>query len=333
MMLTEQEEQKIWTDLEQQHPPVISIDRLEKVLSVPPALGRGQLRFIELYPGLELKIYHEAYDDLVIEFPEAPHLVQFTVPLSGVVDSRGRDWLLTNSDQGYIGGSGIQSSHRVLTARSQPCTGVDIHMQPHLLNQFFAEPSGELPAELQPLVQGNDWQKVFLPKTSNAMRSLVQQIIDCPLVGITRRIYLQGKVFELIALQLEAALCDRKPPSEALLKPSVVARIHQAAEILRSRLEQPPTQTELAEQLGVSDRTLRRGFQAVFGTTILGYLTEQRLILAEHLLRHSPLSVAEVSHRIGYGNQGHFSAAFRRKFGMTPKQCALGKKSLKELSR
>ncbi|NDJ18057.1 hypothetical protein [Myxacorys almedinensis] len=36
--------------------------------------------------------------------------------------------------------------------------GVSIHLEPELLYRFFAEPSGELPLELQPLVQGEDGQ-------------------------------------------------------------------------------------------------------------------------------------------------------------------------------
>jgi AraC-like DNA-binding protein len=76
----------------------------------------------------------------------------------------------------------------------------------------------------------------------------------------------------------------------------------------------------------VSDRTLRRGFQALFHTTVLGYVTEQRLLQAEQWLRQG-FTVADVVHRCGYSNQGHFAAVFKRKFGITPKQCAMGKKS------
>ena len=112
------------------------------------------------------------------------------------------------------------------------------------------------------------------------------------------------------------------------LKPETVARVQQAAMILRSHLEFPPCQTTLARQVGVSDRTLRRGFKQLFGTTVLGYLTEQRLLYAEQLLRDTSLSVTEVVYRCGYSNQGHFAAAFKRRFGITPKQCAMGCKGV-----
>lgn len=72
------------------------------------------------------------------------------------------------------------------------------------------------------------------------MRSVVQQIIDCPFMGITKRLYLQGKVFELMALQLDGILDDDTAAPSVSLKPDMIARIYHAAEILRSHLEQPP---------------------------------------------------------------------------------------------
>jgi AraC-like DNA-binding protein len=280
---------------------------------------------MELCPGLELSIFNETYhEDFTYRGREHPHLVQFTVHLSGVIDSG--SFLYQDATQSYIGGSGIQPAVSNFHPANQPEVGVDIHLEPHLFSQLFATPDGELPSELCPLMRGDDSQRVFSPRVTGAMRSVVRQIIDCPFLGITKRMYLQGKVFELMALQLDGILSQGCEAPAALLKSDTIARIHYAAEILRSRLESPPSQPELAQWVGVSDRTLRRGFQTVFGTTVLGYLTDQRLLQAEQWLRQG-FTVADVVHRCGYSNQGHFAAVFKRKFGITPKQCAMGKKS------
>lgn len=321
--LTAQEVDAIWTEAEQYCPPATSIDRLETICTMPSQLGSGYRREIELCPGLELCIFNETYPKgLIYRGSENRHPVQFMVHLSGVIDSG--SFLYQDANQSYIGGSGMQQAVINVHPANQPEVGVNIHLQPHLLSQFFAAPTGELPSELRPLIQDNDWQRVFSPKTTAAMRLVVQQMIDCPFLGTTKRLYLQGKVFELMALQLSSLINEGASTSDPSLKPSTIARIHHAAEILRADLENPPSQTELAQQVGISDRTLRRGFQTVFGTTVLGYLTEQRLMQAEQLLRQG-LTVAEVVHRSGYSNQGHFAAAFKRKFGITPKQCAMGK--------
>ncbi|MGG6297279.1 hypothetical protein ACQ4M4_23035 [Leptolyngbya sp. AN02str] len=52
--------------------------------------------------------------------------------------------------------------------------------------------------ELQPWLRRDDWQQIFSPNMTSEIRLVVQQFIDCPFVGTTKRLYLQGKVFELI---------------------------------------------------------------------------------------------------------------------------------------
>lgn len=83
--------------------------------------------------------------------------------------------------------------------------------------------------------------------------------------------------------------------------------------------------TELAQQVGLCDRTLRRGFRELFGTSVIGYLTQQRLNQAANLLRQGDYTIAEVATSVGYTHLGHFAAAFRKQFGMSPKECLASK--------
>jgi len=322
--LTSQEVDAIWDETEQHCPPITSIDRLETIYTVPSQLGNGYVRDIELCPGLDLRILNKTPHDLTQRFLENDHPVQFAAYVSGVFDSG--DFVRIDAEQSYIGGSGIQPCHAVFSPRSHRQVGVDIHMTPALLHQFFATPHGDLPSDLQPLVQGGDWQHRFSPRMTDAMRAVVQQIIDCPFVGAAKRLYLQGKVFELMALQLDGILSKDRASSSTSLKPDTVARIHYAAEILRSHLENPPCQTALAQQVGMSDRTLQKGFKTVFGVTPFAYLTQQRMNQAEQLLRQPHRTVAEVANIVGYANSAQFAAAFKRQFGVTPSECLRGKK-------
>ncbi|MDV2998233.1 MAG: HTH-type transcriptional activator RhaR [Chroococcidiopsis sp. SAG 2025] len=321
--LTIQEVDEIWIETEQQCPPVTSIDRLEAIYTMPSLLGSGYHREMELHPGLDLCIFNATYNNLTIRGVENRHLVQFMVHLSGVIDSG--HFLYLDATQSYIGGSGIQPAVTSFHP-AKPQVGLDVHLQPHLLKQFFATPTGELLPELQPLVQGDDWQQTFSTKTSGAMRSVVQQIVDCPFLGAAKRFYLQGKVFELIALQLHSMMGECASAPDTSLKPSTIARIHRAAEILRSHLEHPPSQLELARQVGVGHCTLHKGFRSLFGVTPFAYLTQQRMEQAERLLRQPHSTVAEVANRVGYANSAQFAAAFKRQFGITPSDCVRGRK-------
>jgi AraC-like DNA-binding protein len=324
--LTAHEYDEIWLEVEQHCPPATSIDRAETIYSLSSTLGSFYNREIELYPGLDLCIQHITHhQDLTVKVSENEHLVQFLVLLSGVVDAP--DHVLMNAEQSYIGGSGIQPGHQYFLTQNQPLIGVNIHMQPQLLSQFFATATGELPTELQPLVQGDDWQRRFSPKTTAEMRSVVKQMIDCPFLGAGKQLYLQGKVFELMGLQLNAIRGDHIAPVIASLKPDTATRIHHAAAILRSQLEHPPSQIDLAQQVGIGHCTLHKGFRSLFGMTPFAYLTQQRMERAERLLRELGTTVAEVANQVGYANAAQFAAAFKRQFGITPSDCIRGKKA------
>jgi AraC-like DNA-binding protein len=133
--------------------------------------------------------------------------------------------------------------------------------------------------------------------------------------------YLEGKLWELFALQLAQLAESELSSVRYSLKLQSINRIDQAKDILMSRVENPPSILELAQQVGVSDFTLCRGFQEIFGTMVISYLTQKRLEQAELLLREKKLSVAEVANLVGYTHLGYFAKVFKRQFGITPSEC------------
>jgi AraC-like DNA-binding protein len=324
--LTFQEELELWQEASEYSSHNSSTQTSEFFTEMPGRLGRGCNREIELHPHLWLKIFDQEYcDDFLFKYPTSSHPLQFTVFLSGVI----------KNDCGYVGkastvisGGGIQRAMKTGYFQNSRIMGIDIQMPPELLATFFPGKDGGIPAELKFLAKGNDFQSLIYQKITPEIRLLAEQIYNCPYQGMKKRIYLQGKVLELIALQLTPMLEDeatqQAPPR---LKSKTIAQIYYAKDILLSHLENPPSLLELAAQVGISDRTLRRGFRELFGTGVLGYLTDRRMELAEKLLRQGNITVAEVANSFGYAQQGHFTTAFKRKFGITPSQCLSGKKS------
>lgn len=73
----------------------------------------------------------------------------------------------------------------------------------------------------------------------------------------------------------------------------------------------------LARRLGLSRRTLQRRLQDE-GTTFQEVLAETRAALAQHYLRHSRLSAAEISFLLGYEDPNSFYRAFHTWTGHTP---------------
>ena len=57
----------------------------------------------------------------------------------------------------------------------------------------------------------------------------------------------------------------------------------------------------------------------MFHTTIFAYYNGLRMERAKYLLMDSGKSISEVSDEIGYKNPQHFTVAFKKKFGLSPK--------------
>jgi AraC-like DNA-binding protein len=74
---------------------------------------------------------------------------------------------------------------------------------------------------------------------------------------------------------------------------------------------------EVASCLRMSGRTLKRRLAAQ-GVSFSGLLEQERCQRAQLLLRSSPLSLLEITERLGYSTLPNFARAFRRWTGQTP---------------
>lgn len=84
--------------------------------------------------------------------------------------------------------------------------------------------------------------------------------------------------------------------------------------------EATPTVRQLAQRLGVSDRHLRRIFEAQFGVSPLQYLQTRRLLNAKQLLTDTTLAVTQVAHLSGFASVRRFNAAFTQRYALNPTQ-------------
>jgi AraC family transcriptional regulator of adaptative response / DNA-3-methyladenine glycosylase II len=75
---------------------------------------------------------------------------------------------------------------------------------------------------------------------------------------------------------------------------------------------------ELARELGVSGRHLRRAMQAELGVSPLALAETRRLALARQLIVDTALPLTEVAFASGYGSVRRFNAAVRARFGRSP---------------
>ncbi|OKH42888.1 AraC family transcriptional regulator [Calothrix sp. HK-06] len=291
---------------------------VEIQLNDPKNLSKGYRRSIEICPGLDFLIDdYTLQEDLTVELadgtPGSQLELSFSLLGSNYTEKthKGQNFFAAGWHSGKGGFFKWQAGSRILK--------FDIHLEVPFFQTLIADDIEQLPQQMRRVMQVEGEPDYFhFAKTTPAMQNLINQILNCPYQGITRRLYLESKALELIALRLEQIKSDSPTNISSSLKPDDIDRIYGARDILIKNLDKPPSLMEHARKVGLNDCTLKKGFREVFGTTAFGYLYDYRLEKARHLLETGGAKVTDVVQMVGFRDRSYFAAAFRKKFGVNP---------------
>ena len=98
----------------------------------------------------------------------------------------------------------------------------------------------------------------------------------------------------------------------------VVRAVKRAIDTMRTNLGDSLTIDDLARSAMFSKFHFTRVFQRVTGVSPGRFLSAMRLEEAKRLLLTTSLTVADISHRVGYNSVGTFSSRFRHSVGVSP---------------
>lgn len=153
---------------------------------------------------------------------------------------------------------------------------------------------------------------------TDRMLQVIHDIKNCKFTGGTKKLFLQSKGIELLALQSEQM--EEKAgrgTKENKLSSADRERIQHARELLLQHAQEPLSLHELSRRAGINEFKLKSGFKSMFNNTVFGYLNDYRLTQAQQLLQ-GDVSLTSIADELGYSSLQHFSHAFRKKFGVSP---------------
>jgi LacI family transcriptional regulator len=97
-------------------------------------------------------------------------------------------------------------------------------------------------------------------------------------------------------------------------------RLRRAIVYFQEHIEDPVTVAELCRTAGVSRRWLEYAFRSMLGETPYSYMRRQRLEHARRLLTEErEAKIYQIARRIGFSSAKQLAKAFRREFGLTPR--------------
>lgn len=134
------------------------------------------------------------------------------------------------------------------------------------------------------------------------------------------RMYLYGQIVELLVLmQLSFEKFSNEKPLY-IKNEYDKERILYARDYLLTHMDSPPGLSQLAAIVGINEFKLKCGFKEMFGQPPFAYLADVRLEMARTALLKKEKTVTQIAFVLGYSSLQHFSAAFKKKFGMPPAQ-------------
>lgn len=148
----------------------------------------------------------------------------------------------------------------------------------------------------------------------SVLRKVGLAMLDCPLQGVAREIFLRGKAFEMLG---EMVGYLHSGAAQASVGSRDRARIEQAGALLKARPAEPWTLETLAEAVALNVRKLKQGFRQVYGKGAYALLQDLRMELAAERLQRGE-RVVDAALEVGYSNASHFAKVFRRHHGVSP---------------
>lgn len=96
--------------------------------------------------------------------------------------------------------------------------------------------------------------------------------------------------------------------------------IHEAIEFVEHNFQNDISVEDIADVCGLNRSYFGKIFKEALGKSPQEFLLNYRMVKAAELLKLTKLSVGDISSAVGYGNQLHFSRAFKNIYGVSPKK-------------
>ncbi len=159
-----------------------------------------------------------------------------------------------------------------------------------------------------------------------SMAIVLNQLINYSLNSSIKQLYFKGKAYELLSLYFNRSEDANIEQCPFLVDEANVIKIRKAKDIVVARMAEPPSLQELADEIGLNIKKLKEGFKQIYGDSVFSFLFDYKMEVARKLLESGENNVNEVGLKVGYSTSSHFIAAFKKKYGTTPKKYVMSLK-------
>lgn len=157
-------------------------------------------------------------------------------------------------------------------------------------------------------------------KISATIKLILSQLTFNQTSDSLRPIYIKGKIYELLSYYFSTNNENEIESCPYIANEETVSKIKHAKQLIIKDMVNPPSLSDLAKEVGLNIKKLKTNFKEFYGVPVFTFLLNYKMELAKKLLLEQHLNVNEIASNLGYSASSHFIAAFKKKYGITPKQ-------------
>ena len=222
----------------------------------------------------------------------------------------------------------LSDGHSILLFNPQKILSIDLEMAPQTwlvsilisvtrFHSLFSSDADHI-SFLSPENSSKKYYDTLPFKSSIAV--VLSQILQAKVHDSMKELYFKGKVYELLSLYFNKSEDPSLEQCPFLIDEENVQKIRRAKDIILERMTDPPSLENLSVEIGLSLKKLKEGFKQLYGDTVYSYLLDHKMEEARRMLDSQKFNVNEVGLKLGYSTASHFIAAFKKKYGTTPKK-------------
>lgn len=299
----------------------------ELSIKIPEHLGEGYIKGSSFDSGIGIITYNcQFYEDVQIHFTlNTVHPLKFIFCSEGSVGHSFEKTDKVNTIDTYqniIVSSSGYNGHVLYFKANEPTHVSSLE----IIRSIFTHRSNydfkDLDATLKELFKDEISKKQFFYQGNYSIKAadLMDEINTKNFTGFLRSIFLEGKAFEMLVIQISQYQDDESGDKlPQILRKSDIEKVDYVAKRIQGDIGSNLTVEALAKEAGTNVNKLQEGFKYVYNLTVNKYMQHKKLEAAKEMLMNSDKNISEIVVSIGLNNRSYFSKIFKEKYGVNPK--------------
>jgi AraC family transcriptional regulator, transcriptional activator of the genes for pyochelin and ferripyochelin receptors len=306
----------------------VMFDHAERRINIPERFGSGFIAGIDFRDGLGMFVFncHLKHDITMvfksIDYQPLRMIFCMESYFSHSINADRIKYQLTSLLGSMVSGT-CQNEQVFNLPADNKIFYYSIEMDRCKYQNKIVSAAGSMPDELKEIFFDHKCSKSFLYQShySLTIADCINKLAFSEHSGLVRRLYLESKTLEIMALKVKQYMDDQEPSKkQTILRKKDIEQIIEAKNILLKDLQNPPAVKDLARQVGINEFKLKKGFQRLYNTSVYKVVLNERLDQAKLLLAEQAFTIKEIANRLGYKHTGHFTARFKERFGVLPSE-------------